>query len=55
MVDYYCYCEVGFTTRILGGASSDWLLSVSGTLKSIDHIVTFVREGFEEYGCDILS
>ncbi|KAJ1310032.1 hypothetical protein OPQ81_006785 [Rhizoctonia solani] len=29
-VYYYCYCEVGFTTRTLG-----------------DHIITFVREGFE--------
>ncbi|CAE6503715.1 unnamed protein product [Rhizoctonia solani] len=29
-VYYYCYCEVGFTTRTLG-----------------DHILTFVREGFE--------
>ncbi|KAF8710274.1 cellobiose dehydrogenase, partial [Rhizoctonia solani] len=36
-VYYYCYCEVGFTTRTLG-----------------DHIITFVREGFEGYGCDSL-
>ncbi|KAF5340613.1 hypothetical protein D9611_007425 [Ephemerocybe angulata] len=35
---YYCYCEVGFTTRTLG-----------------DHIMTFVREGYEAYGCDIYS
>ncbi|CUA75126.1 cyclopropane-fatty-acyl-phospholipid synthase [Rhizoctonia solani] len=35
-VYYYCYCEVGFTTRTLG-----------------DHIITFVREGFEGYGCDV--
>ncbi|KAH7340623.1 CFS1-like protein [Rhizoctonia solani] len=35
-VYYYCYCEVGFTTRTLG-----------------DHIITFMREGFEGYGCDI--
>ncbi|KAF7985573.1 hypothetical protein HWV62_3849 [Athelia sp. TMB] len=33
---YYCYCEVGFTTRTLG-----------------DHIVTFTREGCEEYGTNI--
>ncbi|TRM60495.1 CFS1-like protein [Schizophyllum amplum] len=33
--DYYCYCEVGFTTRTLG-----------------DHIVSFTREGFQDYGCD---
>ncbi|KEP53013.1 cyclopropane-fatty-acyl-phospholipid synthase [Rhizoctonia solani 123E] len=35
-VYYYCYCEVGFTTRTLG-----------------DHIITFTREGFEGYGCDV--
>ncbi|KAG5652823.1 hypothetical protein H0H81_003539 [Sphagnurus paluster] len=33
---YYCYCEVGFTTRTLG-----------------DHIITFVREGYQDYGCDV--
>ncbi|KAF8968978.1 CFS1-like protein [Flammula alnicola] len=33
---YYCYCEVGFTTRTLG-----------------DHIMTFMREGNREYGCDV--
>lgn len=33
---YYCYCEVGFTTRTLG-----------------DHIVTFMREGNQSYGCDV--
>jgi len=33
---YYCYCEVGFTTRTLG-----------------DHILTFMREGSQEYGCDV--
>ncbi|PPQ86315.1 hypothetical protein CVT25_005616 [Psilocybe cyanescens] len=33
---YYCYCEVGFTTRTLG-----------------DHVMTFVREGNQEYGCDV--
>jgi len=33
---YYCYCEVGFTTRTLG-----------------DHIITFTREGCEEYGTNI--
>ncbi|KDR82375.1 hypothetical protein GALMADRAFT_220377 [Galerina marginata CBS 339.88] len=33
---YYCYCEVGFTTRTLG-----------------DHIMTFTREGSQEYGCDV--
>ncbi|KAK0464494.1 CFS1-like protein [Desarmillaria tabescens] len=32
---YYCYCEVGFTTRTLG-----------------DHIISFTREGCQEYGCD---
>lgn len=35
---YYCYCEVGFTTRTLG-----------------DHIITFTREGFQEYGCDVYA
>ncbi|KAL1745293.1 CFS1-like protein [Schizophyllum fasciatum] len=35
---YYCYCEVGFTTRTLG-----------------DHIVTFTREGFQEYGCETFA
>jgi len=34
---YYCYCEAGFTTRVLG-----------------DHIITFTREGYEDYGCDVL-
>jgi len=29
---YYCYCEIGFTNRVLG-----------------DHIVTFVREGAQDY------
>jgi len=33
---YYCYCEVGFTTRTLG-----------------DHIISFTREGYQEYGCDV--
>lgn len=33
---YYCYCEIGFTTRTLG-----------------DHIITFVREGYQDYGCDV--
>ncbi|KAG1745906.1 CFS1-like protein [Suillus paluster] len=31
-----CYCEVGFTARVLG-----------------DHIITFTREGFEGFGCDV--
>ncbi|KAF8133803.1 CFS1-like protein [Boletus edulis] len=31
-----CYCEAGFTTRVLG-----------------DHIITFTREGCEDYGCDV--
>jgi len=35
---YYCYCEVGFTTRTLG-----------------DHIITFTREGHEEYGCQVFE
>lgn len=35
---YYCYCEVGFTTRTLG-----------------DHIITFTREGNEEYGCQVFD
>ncbi|KAF9553889.1 cyclopropane-fatty-acyl-phospholipid synthase [Agrocybe pediades] len=35
---YYCYCEVGFTTRTLG-----------------DHIMTFMREGYQDYGCDVYS
>ncbi|KDQ62522.1 hypothetical protein JAAARDRAFT_30425 [Jaapia argillacea MUCL 33604] len=35
---YFCYCEVGFTTRTLG-----------------DHIVTFVREGNEDYGCQVFE
>ncbi|KAF9267297.1 cyclopropane-fatty-acyl-phospholipid synthase [Marasmius fiardii PR-910] len=33
---YYCYCEVGFTTRTLG-----------------DHIITFTREGCQDYGCNV--
>ncbi|KAF5360726.1 hypothetical protein D9756_004655 [Leucocoprinus leucothites] len=33
---YYCYCEIGFTTRTLG-----------------DHIITFAREGYQDFGCDI--
>ncbi|KAF8895131.1 S-adenosyl-L-methionine-dependent methyltransferase [Infundibulicybe gibba] len=33
---YYCYCEVGFTTRTLG-----------------DHIISFVREGYQDYGCNV--
>ncbi|KIM48716.1 hypothetical protein M413DRAFT_437892 [Hebeloma cylindrosporum] len=33
---YYCYCEVGFTTRTLG-----------------DHVITFMREGNQDYGCDV--
>ncbi|KAF8610373.1 CFS1-like protein [Ceratobasidium sp. AG-I] len=37
-VYYYCYCEVGFTTRTLG-----------------DHIITFVREGYEGYGCNVFE
>ncbi|KAI0044109.1 cyclopropane-fatty-acyl-phospholipid synthase [Auriscalpium vulgare] len=32
---YFCYCEIGFTTRMLG-----------------DHIITFTREGNEDFGCD---
>lgn len=32
---YYCYCEIGFTTRTLG-----------------DHIITFTREGYQDFGCD---
>ncbi|KAI4521657.1 CFS1-like protein [Schizophyllum commune Loenen D] len=35
---YYCYCEVGFTTRTLG-----------------DHIITFTREGFQGYGCEMYA
>jgi cyclopropane-fatty-acyl-phospholipid synthase len=34
--DYYCYCEVGFTTRYIG-----------------DHIITFTRDGSEDYGCAV--
>ena len=34
--DYFCYCEVGFTERVLG-----------------DHIITMVREGNAEYGCNV--
>ncbi|KAG8768500.1 hypothetical protein FRC12_005515 [Ceratobasidium sp. 428] len=37
-VYYYCYCEVGFTTRTLG-----------------DHIITFIREGYQGYGCDVYA
>ncbi|KNZ82070.1 Cyclopropane-fatty-acyl-phospholipid synthase [Termitomyces sp. J132] len=37
-IDYYCYCEVGFTTRTLG-----------------DHIVSFVREGYQDYGCNVME
>ncbi|PPQ75642.1 hypothetical protein CVT26_001622 [Gymnopilus dilepis] len=33
---YYCYCEVGSTTRTLG-----------------DHIMTFMREGNQSYGCNV--
>lgn len=33
---YFCYCEVGFTTRTLG-----------------DHVMTFTREGYEDFGCDV--
>ena len=36
MPDYFCYCEVGFTERVLG-----------------DHIITMVREGNAEYGCNV--
>ncbi|KIJ62576.1 hypothetical protein HYDPIDRAFT_114221 [Hydnomerulius pinastri MD-312] len=35
---YYCYCEAGFTARVLG-----------------DHIITFTREGCEEYGCEVFN
>ncbi|XP_006462387.1 hypothetical protein AGABI2DRAFT_223653 [Agaricus bisporus var. bisporus H97] len=33
---YYCYCEIGFTTRTIG-----------------DHIITFAREGYQDFGCDV--
>ncbi|ORX34243.1 S-adenosyl-L-methionine-dependent methyltransferase [Kockovaella imperatae] len=33
---YFCYCEVGFSERVLG-----------------DHIITMVREGSSEYGCNV--
>ncbi|KAG1720484.1 CFS1-like protein [Suillus lakei] len=35
-----CYCEVGFTAR-------SWEVIAS------DHIITFTREGFEGFGCDV--
>ncbi|TFK69533.1 cyclopropane-fatty-acyl-phospholipid synthase [Pluteus cervinus] len=35
---YYCYCEIGFTTRTLG-----------------DHIITFSREGYQDYGCNVYA
>ncbi|TFK52469.1 CFS1-like protein [Heliocybe sulcata] len=35
---YYCYSEVGFTTRTLG-----------------DHIITFTREGYKGYGCQVFD
>jgi cyclopropane-fatty-acyl-phospholipid synthase len=34
--DYYCYCEVGFTSRYLGV-----------------HMITFTRDGSEDYGCTV--
>ncbi|EKM79097.1 hypothetical protein AGABI1DRAFT_40653 [Agaricus bisporus var. burnettii JB137-S8] len=33
---YYCYCEIGFTTRTIG-----------------DHIITFAREGYQDFGCEV--
>ncbi|KAI0077595.1 S-adenosyl-L-methionine-dependent methyltransferase [Panus rudis PR-1116 ss-1] len=35
---YYCYCEIGFSTRTLG-----------------DHIITFAREGYDGYGCQVYA
>ncbi|KAI0785790.1 CFS1-like protein [Abortiporus biennis] len=35
---YYCYCEIGFTNRILG-----------------DHIITFAREGYQDFGCNVYA
>jgi len=56
--DYYCYCEVGFTTRTLGGESLDvfffWSFETHHDCEiHSDHIITFMREGNQSYGCDI--
>ena len=49
------YCEIGFSTRSLGG---EWLLInlhfPSEELSiSADHIITFTREANESFGCDV--
>ncbi|KAF6744463.1 cyclopropane-fatty-acyl-phospholipid synthase [Ephemerocybe angulata] len=44
---YYCYCEVGFTTRTLGERRAE--------VSRADHIMTFAREGYWAYGCDVYN
>ncbi|KAF8526759.1 CFS1-like protein [Gautieria morchelliformis] len=53
-----CYCEVGFTTRTLGGESLNICIvyAVRGFtvyIRFLDHIVTFTREGNTAYGCNV--
>lgn len=50
-----CYCEVGFTTRLLNGTQlaphASWLHLIIPLL-FIDHVITFTREANEAMGCN---
>ena len=50
-----CYCEAGFSLRSLGGSYIFPALSFSlnKALPFTDHIITFTRDGSEDYGCNV--
>lgn len=55
-VDYYCYCEIGFTTRTIGGEHLETRLTrccLAEGMNVVDHIITFAREGYQDFGCDV--
>ena len=53
--DYFCYCETGFASKLLGGEAkpgvSELLLMAYNLF--IDHVITFMREGCPMYGCNL--
>ena len=51
--DYFCYCEAGFATKLLGGEALRLMFLRSYRWPFVDHVITFMREGCPMYGCDV--
>ncbi|QRV85308.1 cyclopropane-fatty-acyl-phospholipid synthase [Ceratobasidium sp. AG-Ba] len=52
---YYCYCEVAFSTRTFGGKPTPYQLATNIDDSFAVHVMTFVREGYQGYGCDVYA